>query len=203
MVFLAKDTALLNHRRWEMKKHRLAGVLLAASTALLLAGGVALAAARMTIEPYCNVCCAECNEPSACDGWGLSTSGWTFPEGLFVTLTSPGPAGSFGPYTMFVNPDGTCSLDIYLMCPECAVGSSVQVLGDYLPLYYPWEPGDYGEWAVELGGISETVQAGFYFAEDPGECQVAFVPEAGSILLLGSGLAGLAGYATLRWKTRE
>jgi hypothetical protein len=30
-----------------------------------------------------------------------------------------------------------------------------------------------------------------------------FVPEPGTILLLGSGLMGLAGYAGLRWRTRE
>jgi hypothetical protein len=30
-----------------------------------------------------------------------------------------------------------------------------------------------------------------------------FVPEPGSLLLLGSGLSALAGYAALRWRTRE
>jgi hypothetical protein len=37
------------------------------------------------------------------------------------------------------------------------------------------------------------------------ECPQAeeFVPEPGTIALLGSGLAGLAGYATLRWRARS
>jgi hypothetical protein len=34
-------------------------------------------------------------------------------------------------------------------------------------------------------------------------CEVEFVSEPGTILLLGSGLMGLAGYAGLRWRTRE
>ena len=38
---------------------------------------------------------------------------------------------------------------------------------------------------------------------DPCEVEEEFVPEPGTILLLGSGLAGLAGYAGLRWRTRD
>ena len=186
-----------------MKRNWRRGLLLGVSMALFLAGGVALAAPRMTIEPYCFVCCDKCEEDWACDGSVLSTSGWPGSQLVLPTLTSPGPAGEFGPYSMPINPDGTYVLDIYLMCPECEPNFGIQVLGDYLALYEHWQPGDYGRWAVELEGGTEKVEGAFHFAEDPGDCEVEFVPEPGSILLLGSGLAGLAGYATLRWRARE
>lgn len=34
-------------------------------------------------------------------------------------------------------------------------------------------------------------------------CEAEFVPEPGTIILLASGLMGMAGYAGLRWRTRE
>jgi len=67
-----------------------------------------------------------------------------------------------------------------------------------------WNDGDNPEWAA--GGMPESFipclsegETEDYYVEFEPE----FVPEWGSIALLGSGLAGLAGYATLRWRTRE
>jgi len=63
----------------------------------------------------------------------------------------------------------------------------------------------YGRWAFEVeqrnnGTVLDSAHVSWLLAE---VCEVEFVPEPGSIVLLGSGLAGLAGYATLRWRTRE
>ena len=62
---------------------------------------------------------------------------------------------------------------------------------------------------IDLGGEDCGQVAWGTIAVEP--CEEEFVPEPGSILLLGSGLAGLAGYATLRlrsgqalrWRSRE
>jgi hypothetical protein len=192
-----------------MKKNWLRGLLLGVSLALLLAGGVALAAPSASVEPYCGVCCegpwldAADVMPPCDDYWTITTSGWQPGETLTFDVD---PAGSmqFIPHLEQADAAGNWDARLILVC-EYRGDANANLLQDLIIYSGPWKSaGAYGEWEVSIQSQSGQARANFLFAEDPEVCQAReFVPEAGSILLLGSGLAGLAGYAALRWRGRE
>jgi len=198
-----------------MKKHWLRGLLLGVSMALLLGGGVALAAMAVKADQDCFVCCPvednfvsqndhlppECLveititglDPSwdACDSLHTPV-GWLWEKDCFEGSPPPTVEWEFGV---------TCEGRILFPGGNLAAhpGAEAQVFDGVEALYGEWTN---TVWQEDEGGVKQAgpVSLTLRFAE---VCEEEFVPEPGTMLLLGSGLAGLAGYATLRWRTRE